>query len=96
MKCPETIAEVVLEIITIGLLRVRHHAAAGDSHRCLIEADHIHNLPNLLANYSPELLRFYWTVERPALERQNEPQHLALSAALGAPWDTTVASRSVS
>jgi len=27
-------------------------------------ADHIHNLPALLKNYSPEGLKFYWEIER--------------------------------
>jgi hypothetical protein len=29
-----------------------------------VEADHIHNLPTLIENYSPELLRYYWDAER--------------------------------
>ena len=29
------------------------------------EADHLHNLPALLTKYTPDLLDYYWTVERP-------------------------------
>jgi len=77
MKAPDAIVETVLEILRVGLLRIRYHAAAGDPERCVIEADHIHNLPSLIANYSPDLLAFYCTVERPAFERRSSPRDVA-------------------
>lgn len=46
----------------ISLTCVSMVARAG----CANEADHLHNLPSLLSNYSPGLLRDYWEVERPA------------------------------
>ncbi len=42
----------------------------GETRRCVYEADHIHNLPQLMVDYAPELLEFYWNVERPLLVRQ--------------------------
>lgn len=65
MSCPPEIAEVILEILFRGLLRIRNLGWQGDSAGCASEADHLHNLPNLLRDYSPELLSFYWEVERP-------------------------------
>jgi len=66
MSCPPEIAEVIAGIIQAGLLRIRQAGWAGDGRRCAVEADHIHNLPQLLTNFSPELLKFYWEVERHA------------------------------
>jgi hypothetical protein len=63
MQCPPEIAKIVCEILTTGLLRIR---ALRDADRCALEADHLHNLPGLLANYKPELLDYYWQVERVA------------------------------
>ena len=61
MRCPPEIAEILCEILKTGLLRIR---ALDDVARCKIEADHLHNLPGLLADYKPELLDYYWTVGR--------------------------------
>ena len=73
MICPPELVEVVSEILQEGLLRIRATAWSGDNSRCAIEADHLHNLPALLANYSPDLLRFYWDVERVAYRSRVEP-----------------------
>jgi hypothetical protein len=68
MNCPTPIAAILLEILSRGILRIR--ACSGDANRCLVEADHIHNLPNLLRDYSPQLLAFYWEVERASFVSQ--------------------------
>ncbi len=65
MKCPSEVAEVLREILGVGLLRIRSAGSAGDAGRCAVEADHIHNLPSLLADYSIDRLRYYWEAERP-------------------------------
>lgn len=49
-----------------GLLRIRAAGWAGNAERCAIEADHLHNIPHLLSDYSRDLLQFYWDTERPA------------------------------
>ena len=64
MNCPPEIAGIILDMITTAALRIRVLGWAGNAQRCAIEADHIHNLPALLRGYSPDLLRFYWEVER--------------------------------
>jgi hypothetical protein len=65
MTCPSAVAAILLDILAHGLLRIRAAAASGDAARAVIEADHLHNLPALLQHYSPQLLRYYWEVERP-------------------------------
>jgi len=70
MECPRDIAEVVLEILSQGTLRIRAFAGIQQSKKCFIEADHLHNLPNLLSDYRPERLRYYWERERPSFMRQ--------------------------
>jgi hypothetical protein len=66
MSCPPVIAAVVLELMETGLLRIRSLGWSGQADRCAIEADHIHNLPGLLIDYSRERLSDYWEVERTA------------------------------
>jgi hypothetical protein len=64
MNCPPAVARVLLDILQQGILMTRSFGWSGDANRCAVEADHIHNLPSLLAGYSPQLLRYYWDVER--------------------------------
>jgi hypothetical protein len=53
-----------------GVLRIRLFAGIQQGKKCFIEADHLHNLPALVADYHPDLLRFYWNTERPLFMRQ--------------------------
>jgi hypothetical protein len=76
MNCPPEIAEILLEILRLGLLRIRLMGWGGDSGRCAVEADHLHNLPALLTNFSPDLLRYYWEAERPGFLSQSENNSL--------------------
>jgi hypothetical protein len=76
MMCPPEVARVVLQILEVALLQIRASGWADDSGRCALEADHVHNLPSLLKNYSDELLRFYWEVERPAYIKRCAPEDL--------------------
>jgi hypothetical protein len=70
MECPRDIVEVLLEIMGHGILRIRLLAGAKEVRKCFVEADHLHNLPALVADYHPDLLRFYWNTERPLFMRQ--------------------------
>jgi hypothetical protein len=65
MNCPDEVTDILLEIIRVAVLNIRGAACAGDAERCHLEADHVHNLPALLRDYHPELLAFYWNIERP-------------------------------
>lgn len=77
MTCPSDVARVVLQILQVAVLRIRAGAWGGDGSRCAVEADHIHNLPALLMNYSDEQLRYYWEVERPSFMKRCRPADLA-------------------
>ena len=74
MKCPQDVAEVLAEIIYWAVLRIRGSGFGGDARSCAVEADHVHNLPALIQNYSPDLLLYYWKMERPSFIRQ-VPEH---------------------
>ena len=64
MNGPPEILESIAAILETGLLRIRSLAWSAKSDDCAIEADHIHNLPILITDYSVEKLRYYWCVER--------------------------------
>lgn len=70
--CPPEIAMVLADILQHGFLRIRSEGWSGRADRCAVEADHLHNLPYILADYRPELLEFYWTVERGVYIAQSE------------------------
>jgi hypothetical protein len=78
MTCPPEIAKVLAEILTTGLLIIRVRGWSGDANRCAIEADHIHNVPDLLVHYSPELLDFYWNVSRSSYIKETPASELAI------------------
>jgi hypothetical protein len=60
------VSSVLLSILAQGLLRIRAAANMGDVKQCFIEADHLHNLPELIEHYSDELLNYYLGVTRAA------------------------------
>ena len=66
MTCPPAIAEIICDILYYGLLSARVAGWQGKAELAALQADHLHNLPALLKHYSPELLRFYWEIERPS------------------------------
>jgi hypothetical protein len=88
MNCPPEVAAVIAQVLQAGLLRIRALGWSGDSGRCAAEADHLHNLPGLLQDYSPDLFRYYWDVERPAFIRQNQGVGLEMFTPL---WDRMAA-----
>jgi hypothetical protein len=75
-NCPPEIARILLEMIGWGLLRIRALGWSGQADRCTVEADHLHNLPHLLADYSPQRLLYYWDVERVGFLETVQPEHL--------------------
>jgi hypothetical protein len=76
MTCPPDVAHLILQILQVAVLRIRAAGWGGDSSRCAGEADHVHNLPALLIDYSDERLRFYWEVERPSFMKRCRPADL--------------------
>ncbi len=63
-SCPLEIARILLEMIGWGLLKIRALGWNGQADRRSVEADHLHNLPDLLAKYDPVQLLYYWDMER--------------------------------
>jgi hypothetical protein len=61
----DDIKGILLEILRTGLLRIRAFGNSGDAEACGLEADHLHNLPEVIRCFRWELLHFYFTVERP-------------------------------
>ena len=62
--CPADIADVLLRILQTGTVQARSAGWSGDAALSAWEADHLHNLPDLLRRYSPRKMRYYWQRER--------------------------------
>lgn len=69
-----------MEILTTGLLRIR--ARSANAERVFAEADHLHNLPRLSADFRPELLDCYWSVEKPCFIQKTTPDDIQAFAPL--------------
>lgn len=72
------VKDILQKLLTTGLLRIRSLGWSGDSGRCAIETDHIHNLPHLLVHGDPDTRAYYWEVERTSYNDRTEPDQLAL------------------
>jgi hypothetical protein len=66
MSTKEQVAVVILEILEIGLLRVRCAAESENSASCWNESNHLHNLPALVRLLKRELLSYYLDIEVPS------------------------------
>lgn len=67
--------EIYCDILSWGLLVIRNHA--DDRDRCFAEADHLHNIPDLLQNLTNEALHhYYWEAMRPSFISQSKPECL--------------------
>ncbi len=64
MNTDDALRSLLLEIIRVGLRRIRTFAHNRDSTACHREADHIHNLPELVTTLNLDQLRYYLDVER--------------------------------
>ena len=70
MKNEEQVRIVLLRILQIGLLRIRSFGWDGKADECAKEADHLHNLPELLENFQLDRVRQYLEVYRNAFMKQ--------------------------
>jgi hypothetical protein len=66
--CPETLRLAFLDLLTWTLVKIRYESS--NAKLCFALADHMHNVPELLARYRPRLLAYYWEAERPAFLRK--------------------------
>jgi hypothetical protein len=75
--------EIYCDILSCGLLHIRNNS--DDRQRCFEEADHLHNVPELLSNLDNEdLHRFYWNVMRKCFIERSKPEWLGRFKEL---WD---------
>lgn len=66
---------VYLDMLHVGVLNARRAAAEGDARQAFAEADHIHNLPDLLMSMDDEEKhRYYWEVIRPGYISISKPE----------------------
>lgn len=70
MAVEDELRTVLLEILRIGILNIRSAGWNGDPERCALEADHIHNLPEIVRAPSLDLANSYNTVHRPDFMKQ--------------------------
>ncbi len=63
---PADVREALAQILEIACLSIRVAARKGDVKYCAIEADHIHNLPDLLRKFDAAKLKYYLSVTRPS------------------------------
>lgn len=66
-ECPEPLRQAMLDLLAYTLVTIRNEPS--NSRQCQAFADHMHNVPSLLAEFSPDLLRYYWEIERPCFLR---------------------------
>jgi len=76
MHPPQEILKVLVEILTTGLLRIRTLGWSSDPQRCALEADHLHNLPDLIRDFSPTRLEYYRTAERETFMERSTPDDI--------------------
>jgi hypothetical protein len=76
METPPIIQESLLSILKYGLLNIRYYASGKNLERCVIEANHLHNIPSLLENFSVKLLKFYIDIEVREYVRETDNQVL--------------------
>ena len=80
---PEDVQKALLEVLSVTLLSIRNFSKKADL--CYAFSDHVHNVPSLIANYSPGKFRYYWEVERPIFIRTIQELQFAFTLFDG-PW----------
>ena len=65
---PDEVRSAFLQILHNTLLQIRSNA--NNLAVCFALADHAHNIPHFIGSPKPELLKFYWEVERTCFLRK--------------------------
>jgi hypothetical protein len=68
--------ELYLELLQRGLSQIRGLAGTKNSKQIFAEADHLHNIPNLLRTGHPDLEKYYLEIERKCFISASEPLYL--------------------
>jgi hypothetical protein len=84
MRSPDDIQTQLLMILEIGIVNIRYHCLAQRYHLCAVEADHVHNIPDLIEHFSVDKLAYYLEVEVAQYLRETSDQ---IHNGLRAPWD---------
>lgn len=84
MRSPDDIQTQLLTILEIGIVNIRSHCWAQRYHLCGVEADHVHNIPDLVENFSADKLAYYLEVEVAQYLREMGGN---VRDDLRAPWD---------
>lgn len=62
MNAEQNAKLALMSILERSILLIRGNASNVDAVRC--EANHVHNIPQMLREFKIELLRYYWNIER--------------------------------
>lgn len=68
-SCPREVQRQLFEILRWGILNIRTGSETNDCRVCNIEANHLHNIPDLLEEFSRDRLAYYLKVEVAKYER---------------------------
>jgi hypothetical protein len=74
--CPIAVREQLLEILRWALVSIRRAAERNDCGICIVEANHVHNIPDLIEAFSRDRLSYYLDVEATQYAREIGPQLL--------------------
>src|SRR5690349_16267437 len=69
--CPDLLRFAFHELLYRTLICIR--SSCSDSRLVFVHADHVHNIPGLLSHFTPDLLKYYWEVERPCFLKNLPP-----------------------
>jgi hypothetical protein len=70
MQIDEELRHILLNLLGIGLLRIRALGWDGRATDCAVEADHLHNLPDIAFHLKLDMVKQYYTSTRPAFIRE--------------------------
>ena len=62
MNMENEVKMALISILERSILLMRGNASNIEAVRC--EANHVHNIPQMLRHFKIELLRYYWDIER--------------------------------
>jgi hypothetical protein len=70
VKCPDDIHQQLLKVLSIGIRNIRVCCDRRQYERCGYEANHIHNIPALIEDFTMDKLAYYVEVEAAEYLRQ--------------------------
>lgn len=85
MTCPEEVRIQLLIILNIAIRSIRSCCEIGEYGRCKVEATHVHNIPDLMQDFSVDKLGYYLEVEVPEYVRDIGGNPVR---ELRAPWES--------